>query len=226
MNDPDCRRALAGEYVLGTLHGAARCRFERLLLQSPDLQSHVADWEGALAPLAEELAPVEPPAAVWRAVEAQVGPARSRWWDSLAFWRPFGMVAAALLVAVGLVVTMTPAPGPGDDYVFVVPGEAGQVRWVVTAQVEARRLRIRPVEPPGLGPDRLCRLWWHPGRGEPRPLAVLPEGTESVQVRLPQGVRERLWGDELAVTIEPADRPAAAGPAGEEVFRGRWAPMT
>ena len=226
LNNPGCRRALAGEYVLGTLQGAARRRFERLLAQSADLQLYVSEWEAALAPLAEEIEPVKPPKAVWQALEAQTGPARSRWWDSLAFWRSFGVVAAGLLVAVTLFFAMAPPRAPAGDYVFVIPGQAGQVRWVVTASAGARRLDIHPVEPPGLGPERLCRLWWYPDRGAPRSLAVLPEGTESVQVRLPKGVGERLWRDEMAVTIEPASRPVARGPAGEEVFRGRWAPMT
>ena len=52
MNNPECRQALAGEYVLGSLQGAARRRFERLLVDSPDLQRYVADLEVTLAPLA------------------------------------------------------------------------------------------------------------------------------------------------------------------------------
>lgn len=226
LNNPECRQALAGEYVLGALHGAARRRFERLLADSPDLQRYVAEWEETLAPLTEEVGPVAPPRAVWRALKAETAPRRTCWWDSLAFWRPFGMVAAALLVVVGLFFGMAPRQAGPGDYLFVVRGDAGQVRWVVTASAEARRLNIRPVEPPGLGPDRRCRLWWYPEEGPPRALAVLPEGKESIQVRLPAGTGERLWRDEMAVTIDPADRPPAAGPSAEEVFRGRWAPMT
>ena len=225
LNNPDCRDALAGEYVLGTLHGAARRRFERLLVHSPDLQWRVAEWERTLAPLAEEVEPVTPPRAVWKRVRAEVGSGSGRWWDSLAFWRPAGMVLAAALVAVVVYFGAFPRGGPAD-YVFVVQGDRGQVQWVVSASAAGSRLQIRPVEPPGVGPERLCRLWWYPDQGTPRALAVLPEGNEAVEVRLPPEVRERIWRDEMAVTVAPADRKPEAGPVGEEVYRGRWAPMT
>lgn len=226
INDPGCREALAGEYVLGTLQGAARRRFERLLRECPDLRYHVVQWEKLWAPMAEVLDPVAPPKRVWRAVESTIAPNRPRWWDSVVFWRPFGAVAAALLVAVTLLFGTASREGAPGDYVFVVQGDAGHARWVVTASAGARHLNIRPVEPPGLGPDQQCRLWWHPGDGGPRMLAVLPEGEESIRVRLPPEVRDRWWRDEMAVTISPADRAPAAGPSGEEVFRGRWAPLT
>ena len=40
LSDP-----LAAEYVLGTLHGAARRRFAQLLYAHPGLRQAVADWE-------------------------------------------------------------------------------------------------------------------------------------------------------------------------------------
>ncbi|HKJ76435.1 MAG TPA: anti-sigma factor [Gammaproteobacteria bacterium] len=226
INDPTCRKALAGEYVLGTLQGRARRRFGRLLSHSPDLQLYVAQWQRALAPLAGELEPVRPPRRVWRNIESQIRRPRSNWWDSLPFWRSFGAAAAALLVVLTLVPgTDWRATAPAD-YVFVVQGDRGQVQWVMTASAGSPRLYIRPVQPPGVGPERLCRLWWYPKDGAPRALAVLPEGGEGVQVHLPEGFRDRIRADEMAVTIAPADRAPGAGPVGEEVFRGRWVPMT
>lgn len=225
LNNPDCRKALAGEYVLGTLHGAARRRFERLLAVSPDLQWRVGEWERFLAPLAEETEPVEPPVSVWQAIEARIGTGRSRWWDRLAFWRPVGIALATALVAVVVYLGWVPQGGPAD-YVFVIQGEQGRVQWVVTASAASSRLNIRPVEPPGVGPDRLCRLWWYPEQGAPRALAVLPEGGNGVEVRLPPEVRGRIWRDEMAVTVAPADREPTTGPVGDEVYRGRWAPIT
>jgi anti-sigma-K factor RskA len=57
--DPRLRAMLASEYVLGTLHGRARRRFERLLGEDAGLRVTVEAWQNRLTPLAEALPPVE-----------------------------------------------------------------------------------------------------------------------------------------------------------------------
>ena len=48
-HDPTLISLLAGEYVLGTLTGRARRRFDRLLAGRADARVAVAEWEGRLA---------------------------------------------------------------------------------------------------------------------------------------------------------------------------------
>lgn len=43
-DNDELRNKLAGEYVLGTLHGYARARFESLLKYDANLRRIVADW--------------------------------------------------------------------------------------------------------------------------------------------------------------------------------------
>lgn len=76
--DPTLRDHLAAEYALGTLRGAARRRFERLMAGDAALRALVASWEARLNPLAETAVPAAPPAAVWRRIEAGLGPAPAR----------------------------------------------------------------------------------------------------------------------------------------------------
>jgi len=64
--NPQFRDAVAAEYGLGTLQGAARRRFERSLKDDPGLRQLVALWQERLAPLDEMIEPVKPPARVWR----------------------------------------------------------------------------------------------------------------------------------------------------------------
>ncbi|MBL8376791.1 MAG: anti-sigma factor [Burkholderiales bacterium] len=112
---PDLKERLASEYVLGTLAGRARRRFEAWMREDADLRRTVAEWSARLNPLTAALPDVAPHARVWSAVAARIAPkgtgeapaaARASIWDSLAFWRGLGLaasgLAAALLVFVGV----------------------------------------------------------------------------------------------------------------------------
>ena len=49
--NPQLRDKLAAEYVVGTLRGRARARFQALLRYDPDLRRIVEEWEARLTPL-------------------------------------------------------------------------------------------------------------------------------------------------------------------------------
>ena len=61
-NDAELRDCLAAEYVLGTLAGPARRRFERALEQDEALKSLVVAWEERLGGIAAGLPKQTPPA--------------------------------------------------------------------------------------------------------------------------------------------------------------------
>jgi hypothetical protein len=71
-DDPDLRDALAAEYALGTLRGAARRRFERLLAKDPALGRRVEWWEQQLNELGGGLPPVAPPPGLKQAIESRL----------------------------------------------------------------------------------------------------------------------------------------------------------
>jgi len=113
---------LAAEYVLGTLRGRARLRFEGWTREDAALRRRVEAWQERLIPMADAIEPVRPPRRVWKAIEAGLGTdakapesvagrpgtagRRSGFWDSVSFWRTIGLVtsgmAAALVVAVAV----------------------------------------------------------------------------------------------------------------------------
>lgn len=114
---------LAAEYVLGTLRGGARRRFQRYADRDTAIRRAVDEWQRRIAPLAELAEPRMPPASVWEAIERRLNlvasrdaarphtvvetparPARSLF-DNLAFWRGWalgvtGFAALAVVVAV------------------------------------------------------------------------------------------------------------------------------
>ena len=100
---PDIKHALAAGYVLGTLRGRARSRFDAMAATDGELARFREQWEAFLVPLAGRVAPVAPPSRVWRAIEARIARPRERGatgiWSSLAFWRWIGAGLAAAAVA-------------------------------------------------------------------------------------------------------------------------------
>ena len=74
--DPELRERLAAEYVLGTLPSRSRRRFERLMTEDPALARVVAAWADRLAPIDAATPAEDPPARVWRAVEARIAAER------------------------------------------------------------------------------------------------------------------------------------------------------
>ena len=89
---PPRAERLAAEYVMGTLQGAARRRFEALLPAHPALQRAVRSWQERLMPLTGVLPEQQPPAAVWRAIEQRLWPAPvpQPWWQRQGFARRTG----------------------------------------------------------------------------------------------------------------------------------------
>jgi len=104
-DEPTLISLLAGEYVLGTLTGRARRRFDRLLAGRADARSAVAEWEGRLAFLNLSVRPVAPSARVWARIAEQLGFAaapRSGFWQSAGLWRALAAALAIVAVALGL----------------------------------------------------------------------------------------------------------------------------
>src|SRR5262249_38221075 len=96
--DPaDRGKLIAAEYVLGVLGAEERREVERRLAQEPALASEVAFWEERLGVLADAVAPVTPPQHTWSQIDAAIPAAAppTSLWQSLAFWRGFGIAAAA-----------------------------------------------------------------------------------------------------------------------------------
>ena len=95
--DPaDGGKLIAAEYVLGVLGAEERREVERRLAQEPALASEVAFWEERLTGLADAVAPVSPPQVTWSRIETAIGvaPRPPSVWQSLAFWRSFGIASA------------------------------------------------------------------------------------------------------------------------------------
>jgi anti-sigma-K factor RskA len=74
MNELKPKDLLAAEYVLGTLRGGARRRFEHRLQKDPMLVREVAGWQQAFSQMDLHDAPIRPPDHVWEAISMRLPP--------------------------------------------------------------------------------------------------------------------------------------------------------
>jgi anti-sigma-K factor RskA len=224
-NNPQFRDAVAAEYVLGTLQGAARRRFERSLKDDPNLRQLVAQWQARLAPLDEMIEPVKPPARVWRRIEARIGATsgRRRWLNDLGFWRGASIVSAAcaLLLAVYIVLLM---PREKEMMVVVMSGDQGAPAMTVSWPMEPRgkpKLRISVIGHPEMPPGTSWELWMLPDGGQ-KPVSLGLIGTAPRQeliipVQLAPMIN-RATG--LAMSQEPAGGSPTGLPTGPVLYKG------
>lgn len=226
---------LSSEYVLGTLKGGARRRFDALLADSAVLRRAVAEWQDRLHPMAE-FAPAEaPPPRVWRSIARQLnlsGPAqatdRFAFWrglrEDLAFWRGLGMVSTALAtILVGVLVTRQPEPvAPATSYVAMLTDDQSAPVALATGDPASRQVTIRLVSHQNIAADKSLELWAVPKDGMPRSLGLLASDG-SITLPLPADMTPQSI-PLLAVSLEPkggAPLPKK-GPTGPVIYKGAW----
>jgi anti-sigma-K factor RskA len=206
---------LAAEYVLGTLSGGARRRFEALLPAHPALRDAVAGWETRLLPMALKAEPVQPPARVWAAIEGRLGwtPAAKAASTRLRFWQAFA--GAATLAAVVLATTLRPAP-TGAPMIVVLHATQGSETLVAGLSPDRRQLSIQPLQRVALTPDRSLELWALKKEGPPASLGLIAADklTAVNQRALPKDTKG------LAVSLEPLGGSPTGAPTGPVLFVG------
>ncbi len=234
---PDLRNRLASEYVLGTMRGRARRRFQEYLKRDADLRTEVARWEAHLTPLADRLPDVEPPARVWSRIEAQIdrsisgAPKASGFWGSLGFWRTLGLgasgVAAALLVAfVTRQPVLSPVPIEQEPMLTAVLAEDNNEARVYIEQPKSNVLMVKMVKPWKRNPGVAHELWVIPKEGVPRSLGVI-NSADDTRINVAGLDMKLANGALLAVSVEPPGGSPSGAPTGRVVCKGSiaWMPV-
>src|SRR6185295_198275 len=92
--------ALCGEYLVGTLRGAARRRFERALREVPLVAHRLSYWQNNFMPRYARMIEARPSSQVWSRLERSLGLARYRapWFRRAGFWRGWAVAATLALV--------------------------------------------------------------------------------------------------------------------------------
>lgn len=227
--NPELVDKLAAEYVLGTLRGGARRRFDTLQARHAVVRRAVDEWQDWLHPMAEFAPAAVPRPQVWDNISRQVGLKRTsgagwlqRLRDSLGFWRGLSLASttlAALLVAVLLTRQFGVEAPP--SFVAMLADDRSQPVAVVTGNARTHSMTVKLVVPQNVAADRSLELWAVPKEGNPRSLGLLA-ADGSITLALPDNATPDTV-PLLAVTLEPkGGSPKADGPTGPIVFKGAW----
>jgi anti-sigma-K factor RskA len=227
--NPELRDRLAAEYVLGTMSARARARFKSVLKYDANLRKVVAEWEARLTPLAHSTPAVEPPARLWKNIEARISPARRApgFWNTLGFWRALATTGIAAALAIAVFVGAPPSSDAPVDMVAVMQDRdsvpAVVVLWPRQKTKEYPYLQVKAVYPPQLLPGTSLELWMLPGGSAP-PVSL---GVINVTVAKPQMFKVKeahmrtvgdAWG--VALSLEPEGGSPTGRPTTEFLYEG------
>ena len=217
--------ALCGEYLLGTLQGAARRRFERALREEPRVALRLEHFR-RMAPRYSPMIEVEPTRDMWKRLERELGLSRYRtpWYRKLGVWQAIAAGVTALLVAAIALQFAKPVATEAPGVALAqLEGKADTARVVATATRDRKEIRLQSARPVLAGPAQSYELWLIPAEGgAPLSLAVL--GTLDARVPVaPQFASRLVKGAKLAISVEPAGGSPTGGPTGPVIVAGEIA---
>jgi anti-sigma-K factor RskA len=220
--DPQLRDRLASEYVLGTLQGLARKRFERLLRDDADLRRTVAQWQEHLMPIVQAVAPVDPPKRVWKKIEQRIQQSqpKSSVFDSLNFWRGLALFASSFAFALLLFFGVAPQPDALPTYVAVLADSNHQPVMTVRYVQGQRELNVQIVKASEVAADRSLELWTLPKNAAPQSLGLVP-ASGVIKLKLAAQPADGIPNvPAFAVSLEPKGGSPTGAPTGPVLYSG------
>jgi anti-sigma-K factor RskA len=230
--------ALALDFALGALDGAAMRSAELRLRSDLAFARDVARWQEQLGPLATDVAAVAAPESVWSAVDRELfrtaAPrpvAAQSVWATLAIWRAVAFGASGVAaIALGLLVSrpaVVPVAQPTGALLAASMASTDSAKAVlITATYDPTRgaVILTPAAADssrGLTPE----LWIIVGKEAPKSLGVIDLKDPQAH-RIPTALRAQMnSGATLAISLEPAGGSPTGAPTGPVVAAGKLAPI-
>ena len=211
----------AAEYALGVLTGTDREAAALRVARETAFAALVVAWEERLAPWAAEIPELNPPPQVWERIAAALPSEpqqRAGFWQSLVFWRSFGMVSALAAACLAVLLYLS----AGSQQAALVTSIDAEGQHIFVAAVDVRRATVM-VMPVAYRPDpvRVPELWLIPSGGKPLPLGVLT-ADRATQIAIPPAFADQASRDAvLAVSLEPPGGSPTGQPTGPIIGSGK-----
>lgn len=218
---PERVEILAAEYVLGSLKGPARLRFEGWMMESGRVRQEVWFWEQQLGSLSTVAAPETPPPRIWSDIQRRLWPEQSEpkaptplkagW-----FWPGWGLTATAAAVLFAVLLFQQPSPGLDRPMLAgaIIKADMGDPLWLLSETGRGNLLKLRSVAAGSAESGKDYELWVVPEEGQPLSLGVLP-ASATHQVALSDEAQSSLNGSRtLAISLEPEGGSPTGAPTG------------
>lgn len=207
---------LAAEYALHLLDAEARHAFESRMRIDQNLRTLVVAWEARLAPIAAEIAPVEPPAQIKAlVVEAVSGPKLAQASTLSKFWALF-LGATVVVAMAGLLVVSSlfqSAPDLTPAFRSELATQDTSIVLVVSVIPATHEIVVETIN--GTPPNgRIFELWLI-AEGAPAPvsLGVLQTGA-TTRITVPDEIAPRVRTGTIAISDEPPGGSPTGAPTG------------
>lgn len=218
---PPLLEELAAQYVLGTLRGPARRRFERYCRSNVSALHAVRRWEERLVDLLANVVPVAPSPLVWDRIkfrvrrESALRPKRA--FATLSNWR-FAVAAGIAALAIAFGVWTGFGPGSSDLIAKIEDPQHAQL-WSIEAPRNRDELRVSAADKLALDPARAYELWALPADGAaPVSLGLMPRsGRGTLQLNDVQrlALSRSL---KIAISLEPPGGSPTGAPTGQVLY--------
>ena len=230
---------LAAEYVLGTLRGRARLRFQSWMREDAALRMRVAEWEMWLTPMTEAIPELKPHTRVWKAIRARVSPgpdAKHGVWSSLNFWRNWGLAVSSFAVALIATLAVRPdlvnfmdadvvAKSMQPSYVAILhatgPNEE-ELMFMAYAARKSDQLWVKRMALKDEAASHSYELWGMPTKAGEAPisLGLIPAGQKGTMQLAAVADKSLAQFPQLAISIEPAGGSKTGVPTGPVIAKG------
>jgi anti-sigma-K factor RskA len=235
---------LASAYVLGTLRGRARSRFERLMRERADVRVLVGQWQNRVHKLAASVPPAQPSQRVWRNIAQQIKqPAKPQSAaqppqsavSGLWGWLKGGALIGSGFAVAMLMVLLQPlsfisvdriaqqAEKLPQSYVGLLLDESGAPAVLASSVRQGKTLTLKMLKPVAAPAGTQLVLWALPTEGAPFKVGVIPPNIPlraSGTIELAD-TSEKLFAKvpKLMVTAEPVS-PESVAPSTAPLLSG------
>ena len=201
---PELLDSLAGQYVLGTLRGLARKRFQRLLLSSNKAREATSMWEQNLNNLASAITPQIPNDEVWvqimQRIENKPQSSKTLVHTKPSIWRTRSFVATAACIILAFLVIQPTSSVKQTEQIALVQNQDKQSLWFI--DVNAQGLAIKASSQLVAQTNKDYELWMIlKGQDTPISLGLLPKQGDKLLLK-----DKRFKASDialLAVSLEP-----------------------
>ncbi|CAM3754038.1 MULTISPECIES: anti-sigma factor [Pseudoalteromonas] len=175
---------LAAEYVLGTLKGPARKRFQRLMLTSNRVREATWMWEQHLNNLASSIKSEPPSDAVWQIISQRIDakpsiekvvPESNVIKPKASIWQAWSLIATAASIVLALIIWQPQAPLQQQTQQIALFKDASeQPLWFI--DIDEQNLSIKASDKLIARTDKDYELWMIlKGQDTPISLGLLPK---------------------------------------------------